>query len=686
MATYDLTTGVPSEIVAGDILNAPYSGSVLQMLLPAGKFKLETWGAQGGSYSDSLVGGNGGYACGTLTLNASVTIFIRTGGKGGSVTSGATAGSGGFNGGGAGGTGAVSNGVAGSGGGGCSDVRVGTDDVDHSLLCAGGGGGSGGPGEKGGQSVDSSTAASGGAAGADGSTSSGSSNNYSGSGGAAGTSTAGGTGGAITSNSVSNTDASYECGGGGGGGAGFFGGGGGGGGSTSKSDIRGTAGASGQRGTGGAGGEGASGRAYYGSGGGGGGGGSSFALSASATVPSGYQLGAEYYLADTVTKNGNESITLPTTGATNTGVPGNGYVRITVLEVKPKVGAPVDLRAVSVGYDSISIAWDAGENAVGYKVSRNGVLVSDQTALTYTDFNVAYLTSYTYSVLSYNADGEESASVSITVRTSYPPPPKPTGFHVIGGVQTAIILAWNASPEEVTFSLKRDGVEVYRGGKLTYTDSGLTKGTEYRYTLTAITQYGETSTDAFMAATKTAIERITDRTAQDVAARRPKGHYNALDLIRVGEAMVYAKGLLQNSGYAVSINVRLDWQLDDIPTQAQMGQYISSVKNLRHAMSLLATTPAAPDSMDGLGYSGANNIEKILEDVEYTVHHVFSCLWRAGQFDAWAGDRRPFSTANSDMGRTWEELDAMNTTWANWEVATWYLLLYGNLKEEGVVS
>lgn len=35
--------------------------------------------------------------------------------------------------------------------------------------------------------------------------------------------------------------------------------------------------------------------------------------------------------------------------------------------------------------------------------------------------------------------------------------------------------------------------------------------------------------------------------------------------------------------------------------------------------------------------------------------------------------------------RTWEELDAMGTTWANWQVATWDDLLYGSLKKEGDV-
>lgn len=41
MATYDLTSSIPSKIQTGDILNCPYSGSVKQITLPKGIYKLE---------------------------------------------------------------------------------------------------------------------------------------------------------------------------------------------------------------------------------------------------------------------------------------------------------------------------------------------------------------------------------------------------------------------------------------------------------------------------------------------------------------------------------------------------------------------------------------------------------------------------------------------------------------------
>ena len=63
MATYDLATTSPSftSLRAGDIINCSYSGAKKSIDLPAGTYKLEVWGAQGGNRGMSQ-GGPGGYS------------------------------------------------------------------------------------------------------------------------------------------------------------------------------------------------------------------------------------------------------------------------------------------------------------------------------------------------------------------------------------------------------------------------------------------------------------------------------------------------------------------------------------------------------------------------------------------------------------------------------------------------
>ena len=78
-----------------------YTGGVQAFTIPTGctgTFKLEVWGAQGGS-GDGYAGGYGGYASGNVDLTAGQTLYIAVGGAGSST-------GGGWNGGGSGKSGA----------------------------------------------------------------------------------------------------------------------------------------------------------------------------------------------------------------------------------------------------------------------------------------------------------------------------------------------------------------------------------------------------------------------------------------------------------------------------------------------------------------------------------------------------------------------------------------------------
>lgn len=127
------------------------------------------------------------------------------------------------------------------------------------------------------------------------------------------------------------------------------------------------------------------------------------------------------------------------------------------------------------------------------------------------------------------------------------------------------------------------------------------------------------------------------------------------------------------------------WYEDDIPTADLMEKYLANVSALRSTIDLLSTTPEAPESMELLTYIKANNIEQILIDIRLTIEQVVRAFKRSNAYTFWSG-YNPLPSAGSNLGRNWAELDAMNTEWKNWQVATWYLLLYGNMKAEGVIS
>ena len=146
MATYDITSSIPPSFSVGDILNCPYSGSIKSITLPKGTYKLECWGAQGGSYSDTYHGGFGGYSIGTLLLDSPRTLYLVSGGSG-SVKNSSGYIDGGYNGGG-GARASNSRNLAGAGGGAThislSDGLLSTlsGNKESVLIVAGGGGGS----------------------------------------------------------------------------------------------------------------------------------------------------------------------------------------------------------------------------------------------------------------------------------------------------------------------------------------------------------------------------------------------------------------------------------------------------------------------------------------------------------------------------------------------------------------
>ena len=122
----------------GDFTTFSYTGALQTMTLLAGKrYKIECWGAQGG-YSDSMIGGYGGYAVGEISIAEDTTANIYVGGK-------PTSNAGGWNG---GGNGSNNSGVGG-GGGGASDVRIGGTALSNRKIIAGGGGGASNQGNNG---------------------------------------------------------------------------------------------------------------------------------------------------------------------------------------------------------------------------------------------------------------------------------------------------------------------------------------------------------------------------------------------------------------------------------------------------------------------------------------------------------------------------------------------------------
>ena len=205
-------TKTSSNVIEGKVgkinytTNFEYTGECTTYIAKSdGYYNLEVWGAQGGNYNTTYVGGLGGYSKGIVHLTKGTTLYVCVGGQPQTVTTTKTAVPGGFNGGGNGFNRDYSSTYTyGQAGGGATDIRIGQNSLYARVIVAGGGSGS---------NNRISGYAGGGLSGVTGQS------------GYAGTQTSAGTGGSFGQGGSATTSGSNYRYGASGGGGGFYGGG-----------------------------------------------------------------------------------------------------------------------------------------------------------------------------------------------------------------------------------------------------------------------------------------------------------------------------------------------------------------------------------------------------------------------------------------------------------------------------
>lgn len=158
---------------------------------------------------------------------------------------------------------------------------------------------------------------------------------------------------------------------------------------------------------------------------------------------------------------------------------------------------------------------------------------------------------------------------------------------------------------------------------------------------------------------------ITDRTAEDVERWRTlrnkgwaamteeerqewvgnivptpaasKGMYSYTDLNRVEVAVEALTARLKDMGYKSSVSsVKTDWTYQNEFWWADMVRYFGNIAAIREAIVVFPDTPVAPAIGDKMDYIVANNIEKILKDVDTISTNIQESWLYAG--DLFAGE------------------------------------------------
>lgn len=131
---------------------------------------------------------------------------------------------------------------------------------------------------------------------------------------------------------------------------------------------------------------------------------------------------------------------------------------------------------------------------------------------------------------------------------------------------------------------------------------------------------------------------IFDRSEFDLLYETDKSFYNFEDFNRIGHAQQYIQKALEVAGYDIDISPKIDWKEGDEPTATDLNQYIYNLNILRQKYYTFVNTPATPEDFRFFTIEQANNIERILVDLDTILQRMRKSYKYSNQYMFYAGN------------------------------------------------
>jgi LAS superfamily LD-carboxypeptidase LdcB len=114
-----------------------------------------------------------------------------------------------------------------------------------------------------------------------------------------------------------------------------------------------------------------------------------------------------------------------------------------------------------------------------------------------------------------------------------------------------------------------------------------------------------------------------------------KGAYNAEDFERINKIFEYLQNKMNSEyGFALNLTIKTNWTMADLAqtgAYTAMENYRQNVVKIRSAITVTADTPQTPASMNKLTAKQANDIEKILKDVDWLISNMIAAYYYSGE-------------------------------------------------------
>lgn len=160
-------------------------------------------------------------------------------------------------------------------------------------------------------------------------------------------------------------------------------------------------------------------------------------------------------------------------------------------------------------------------------------------------------------------------------------------------------------------------------------------------------------------------ELIFDRTTDDLLNLTSKAYYNYNDLNRIESWCEYLTEILNSYSYPVSIITKTDWTMYDFPKASEMERIRLNIKALK---TVYTSFSEVPDNVEKMTIEKANDIERVLHDIDYLLRHmennfIYCGVASCGQNRIW--QQRFRRTYTYLILKTWEELT--QETWEDFD-------------------
>lgn len=188
-----------------------------------------------------------------------------------------------------------------------------------------------------------------------------------------------------------------------------------------------------------------------------------------------------------------------TVAANNTGGASAASAGVVATPQVAAPGAPTGVTATA-GIGQVTVTWTAVSGATSYQLYRGTTLVSSPTTTSYVDTSLTAGTAVSYTVKAVNAGGTSAAS---SAASATPTLAAPTGLAATAG-NAQVALTWTAVTGATSYNVYSGATLLGSVTTAAYTHTGLTNGTAYTYTVTAVVNAVASPASSAVTATPTA--------------------------------------------------------------------------------------------------------------------------------------------------------------------------------------